>query len=290
MRVQYFRPFSVLVALYAVVGLAAEPVTPAQFCARYPFESSALSKCRERQSPLGAQFRKVADHLRTNCRQVIERATKSKRASFDAVEASRCLAVRASSKDSRPDHRGDCSGAVKGLVDLGQPCANSVECQPTLSCLEGQCVAPASLGGECEPFNFDPNSVYLGGHAECVSGAHCSMTNLSQNVCVADVSAGAPCAIDQRGPGLRWIDQCGPGLRCFRRACIDDRASPVGGPCAAQIECQEGLFCQGKPSELPTLAPETCASKFKAGAVCDESWQCLGDCVKGRCASVCESG
>jgi len=192
-------------------------------------------------------------------------------------------------------------------VDCGGPCGPTCgplsQCDVNADCTGLSCTGP---GGTCAPSCLDmvkngsETDVDCGGAcaAKCVPGEACAGSDLScvtgaycaGDVCVAKLSDGAVCAVDN--PCLSGICEAADGVCCDAHCdgacrscklpgqegkCLD--VPPLGDPedeCAGTEVCDGSGACKSGLGEA-CLLPQSCASGFCVDGVCCAS-ACSGTC------------
>ena len=157
-------------------------------------------------------------------------------------------------------------GTCRALPTVGQPCAfgasGPVLCASGLACLGDVCGALPAEGERCALDNtcgeglgcdFSPAGSFCivprgeGGACEsdrsCAAAFHCG----TSGTCVADLEAGAPCAVGNECAGVCGA-AAGGGL-----VCMD--APGAGDPCIFADECPSELRCG---TDAPVCIPEIC--------------------------------
>lgn len=185
---------------------------------------------------------------------------------------------------------GPCAGIWEGTVPAGGACGLDTE---TFVCAPGTaCTLDLSFCGTCETVLDDGAVCRVGDEgtagtcgpaAECGDGDVCVVRPVVGEACV---EGGTPCALPARCTGgvcrhpayVEVGDTCDSQRRCpYQSRCasgVCTRTVPRGGACAANFECDGGLFCGGGLCS-PVVVTGSC--------VVDE--QCAsGTCEAGSCA------
>lgn len=179
----------------------------------------------------------------------------------------------------------DCEG---GLVCEGDTCPGTCTRKDAGKCSEGSCGADSFcaadstcrprglIGQSCNEAQLDFNNLRDG---VCVTGAHCE-----NNVCVADLKLGTPCA--GQAPtacGPTGTCQCPDPAQCGSQdAYICIPAGDVNASCNWALDCKPGLFC-----DFAAMQGPVCAKRAGLGDPCSESYGACSHplaCVDGRCA------
>jgi hypothetical protein len=145
---------------------------------------------------------------------------------------------------------------------------HALECATSLTCVESRCAQPLPIGAQCR----GGDQLAFATHPACEVGF------CDGGKCTVPVKLGGACFSDAA---------CVKGLRCARHRCTDKPvAVEVGTACDPdQALCDGGAFyCDRKTRK--------CAAPKAAGAPCEESYECLGECAFGDkvCISHCGSG
>ena len=267
---------------------------------------AAFESCCSAQDKATQEFMSldmVLQEFKGTCEMQLQASVTKARVTIDGTAASQCeqavqmLAANGfcwsaldNNKQSSPIFgSAPCNGVVAGLVDAGQPCAQSYECKDGLTCVgwspsaDGVCQAPGAAGSACSyaadagaiiPFDYG-----FGNHPDCAAGNFCS-----GSTCKAQGASGANCGLDT---------ECVTGLTCHLGKCGSGTPSGMGGPCVDAFDCQSGLYCA--PGDGG--AQGTCQMREAAGGACTQSGnECKGYCAPpdsgttGTCAAICGSG
>lgn len=204
-----------------------------------------------------------------------------------------------------------CAGTCQAPAASGQPCLDSVGCEPPLTCLSSgladgaaTCGEPRSEGGECLSI------------ADCASNLTCRGADLNarpqvKGTCGPFGGEGEPChplpeyfvAGGDCGPGLSCQNgtcqkrpgagaACSPENRCFgdQLACVPSSPGGSTGKCGpmpspgencASFACAKGAYCE--------LSTDRCAAMKQQGESCSLGAECLsGACGSDqKCADAC---
>ncbi len=209
-------------------------------------------------------------------------ACTSSNPSFECRDGFTCVQVSSLGTD------GVCVEASK----VGEFCYFDSECDEDLFCnvFDGKCEALHTEGQPCEfvdpdDSNPDPRPISQGGDVVIQCESHLSCDPIF-DLCVPDCVQGAPCFGDE---------QCNvdDGLQClvvgsFGRC---DVQRGVGLPCANDLTCSEGLFCDINPANP---GERICFSAQANGEDCSRDEQCSSDyCDSGftnQCAPKVANG
>lgn len=165
----------------------------------------------------------------------------------------------------------ECARLIGGTRASGEACRSTLECVAGLRCAgggvndAGKCAPPAPDRHLCN-FSVDALVTYARQdgwpieHPECLG--YCE-----RNRCAAPVALGEPCQSNA---------MCGRGNRCSEGRCVGGARGQLGDACLGD-DCAFGLRCYGRRCGQPKALGEACSSPF----------ECLADCVDGRCAMGC---
>ncbi len=267
---------------------------------------AAFESCCSAQDKATQEFMSldmVLQEFKSTCEMQLQSSVTKSRVMIDATAAAQyeqgfqmlaaqgfCWSTLDNNKQSGPLFgTAPCNGVVSGLVDAGQPCAQSYECKDGLTCVgwsptsDGACQAPGSAGAACS-YAADAGAIIpldygFGNHPDCAAGNFCSGTT-----CKPQGASGSNCGLDT---------ECVTGLTCHLGKCGSGNPSGMGGPCVDAFDCQAGLYCaptDGGPQG-------TCQAREAAGGACTQTGdECKGYCassdggVSGMCAAICGSG
>jgi hypothetical protein len=161
-------------------------------------------------------------------------------------------------------------GTCQVRAGLGEPCSAqnfAAPCQTGFACLNGQCVAnPALLSQPC-----NDTTVFC-------QNSYCAATENGSRVCAPFKQVGESCDLSQ-------LIECVPFSTCLNGTC--QLLLTVGGLCANDAECREGLYC-GRGGTCQTAGSPV-------GSPCDPAFpsSCSGtrcDPSTSRCAAFKSPG
>jgi hypothetical protein len=211
------------------------------------------------------------------CTKTLTSAIRGKALSLDANTVEACTAALAKIYDgcdwvgpNTPDVPAICAPVTRGTLEAQKPCRSSLECTGDLRChgvsptTPGMCGPAKDNGASCNTA-VDPLASHLGhdldqSHAECAGAC-------VRRRCVAPPPLGASC---DNSP------QCGKGKHCAAGRCAAGSRAASGKPCIPGA-CEPGTRC----------IDGSCAPPKAPGSSCKYDFECVGGCVKGKCAMDC---
>jgi hypothetical protein len=146
------------------------------------------------------------------------------------------------------------NSCLQALVAPDSACATVETTLPWAEeCMNSAWVGLVADGGQCF------------GSLECASKDSFCAPN---QTCIARPTSGQPCG----------AAGCATGFFCQGATCAPQLG--VGQTCAAEIQCQDPLFC-----DFASLSGPKCAEVLEAGASCTSSNACKSrQCIPGACA------
>ncbi|MCA9600653.1 MAG: hypothetical protein R3A78_04655 [Polyangiales bacterium] len=149
-----------------------------------------------------------------------------------------------------------CLGECKAYIAADGDCTGSnARCEPGLTCNDGTCGPPRSVGQDCSA-------------SSCERGLTCIGESPT---CRTVVAVGGDCSLE--------TSTCAYPALCIDDVCKQDLA--VGQPCRTEENCAEGLYCVYDGPEDPE---GECAEPIGEGETCDPDW---GACEQGLgCSQV----
>lgn len=168
------------------------------------------------------------------------------------------------------------SGICRAARGKGEACPLFVQCEASLRCVDGTCVAgPGALGEACGPYPGCADDTL-----ECNSRTMTCQTGT--------LALGQPCGI----VGESFIYQvCAPPNVCWRLAGITQTvcvAPPGEGEPCARYECAAPLFCRMKNDnddrcERPRNEGEACVRNGYGAIPCTAGLECRGSVCRPAC-------
>lgn len=195
------------------------------------------------------------------------------------------------------------------IKDLGDPtkCQNDTECSGDLKCVDNACIAPGSLGADCQSDDYCQSNRFIchegkcaipvakggdctGKHSVCLEPAQCY-----NGVCSTVIEEDGECMPNSK------TDVCSSGLKCIQRKCTkvveeNGECTPGVTNCDTGMTCKNGVCtridatsCQSDdncPESQPTCLPNgVCGTYVDRSQECDDETRICKDGLE--CSMTC---